>query len=271
MLTRACELESADGCFELGEALLVGRGVAVDRAQAVTKMKRACKLGVPAACSHDVLDPVTPEEAVKRRAKECEGGDVEACMEAGELQLAIAETTKDQQRALRHLERACKAKHWRGCQAIAYARGLGGKVDEKRALALYQQYCDAGDLDSCCYLGQLAAEGHMVAQDPALALTRFDATCDRGSGTCCRNAGIILASDHGLPVDPARALEYFQRSCDAGEPQGCLELAHSLEKGAGVPVDRERVLAAYLRACQLGHFGACEQALEWKTAGASTP
>ena len=62
--SRACDLGEAPGCLALGEALLAGRGVAIDPAQAHARISQACEAGLGHACGHEIFPPRTIEEVI---------------------------------------------------------------------------------------------------------------------------------------------------------------------------------------------------------------
>ena len=64
LFTRVCDVSDAEGCTDLGVALIRGRGVTADRAAAAAVLHKACELQAGNACV--MLSQITAEPARAR-------------------------------------------------------------------------------------------------------------------------------------------------------------------------------------------------------------
>ncbi len=129
---------------------------------------------------------------------------------------------------------------------VLFVSLLAGPLAGQDAVALSQQACDAGDLQSCDDLGLRYGGGLGVTRDAARALSFFQRACDGGVMLGCTHSGIFLQRDEeGITQDLESALFLFERACDGGEMLGCANLGVSYERGDGVIQNQGRAVSLY--------------------------
>lgn len=123
--------------------------------------------------------------------------------------------------------------------------GTGMAQDTAGAVQLYEQAAAAGSLDAMINLAIALFEGQIVQQDQARAIELLQRAADGGSAKATFNLG-VLAQD-GLVGSPDQALDYFRRAARDGEHQGYRAAAILLDEGRGVERDPEFAADMLLR------------------------
>ena len=160
------------------------------------------------------------------------------------------------------------------------ARATAASGDMARAVELYTDAADRGDLRAMVSLAQLYENGTAVPQDPAIARTLYERAAEGGSPDALINLAVTL-SETGDPADadravtllrrasdagagkatfnlgvmaqdgridtPAAALSYFERAAEEGEAAGYRAAAILLDEGRGVDADPARAASLLLR------------------------
>lgn len=141
---------------------------------------------------------------------------------------------------------------------------MGDGAGMTQAADLFHRGCFARhpSADACNGLGDSYAYGvgRRVLEDSALAL--FQAGCDHGSATACFRAGARRALDRGVPSpQPSSVVAMADRACSRGSPGGCLNVGYYRETNpAQVRSKRpipESVGRLYRDACHAGQLIAC--------------
>ncbi len=141
---------------------------------------------------------------------------------------------------------------------VLFVSLLAGPLAGQDAVALSQQACDAGDMQSCDDLGLRHQGGLGVTRDVALALGLFQRACNGGLMLgCTHNVIFLQRAEGGITQDLEGALFLFERACDGGEMLGCANLGVSYERGDGVIQDQGRAVSLYERACGGGEMLGC--------------
>ncbi len=178
-----CDLPATDKvaaacCFKLGLSYEHGRGVAVDKARALSLYTKAC-----------------------------DGAIATACYFVGVAELANGDL-RDRARAATHFREACASGMANGCNnlGLMYAEGLGVAKNVTLAAEFLQKGCDGGDLRACANVGSRYILGDGVARDPARGKLLVDRACDGGISQACKPPPPLTDSDGGsVPaVAPAR-------------------------------------------------------------------
>jgi uncharacterized protein len=132
LLRRSCEeLKDARGCYDLGEMVLTGLGVASDQPRALALLDRACDGRFTGACKELgtlYIEGIVagdyrpdPRGAVYMR-RACEMDDAEACLYYGDFLQHGRGVAPDALRAGEYFRRSCKKGDQRGCDAAAGRR-----------------------------------------------------------------------------------------------------------------------------------------------------
>jgi len=129
--------------------------------------------------------------------------------------------------------------------AQLHESGTGVPQDMTTALELYDQAAAGGSFDAMINLAVILFEGQIVLKDEARAIALLQQAADGGSAKATFNLG-VLAQD-GVAGLPAQALGYFQRAAQNGEYQGYLAAAILLDEGRGIPRDPQDAARMLLR------------------------
>ncbi len=241
----ACEAGNATGCYELAIVYREGEGVAPDPKRETELLERACTGGEGRGCFNlalkaDLDFDATVEQAALDRARGyfergCAAQFPGACFNIGEYYLSGRGVTKDIDRALAYMERACligTRQAGPGCLSLAFKYDVHG--------------------------------GAMVRNDPALSNRFFELGCGMGEPDACRNLADHYKRGFGVTQNWARARALFAVACaDANEMQ-CLELSPNEHFGGGsaytaddVEPQRRRAAGLYVDACNDGLAQGC--------------
>ena len=95
------------------------------------------------------------------------------------------------------------------------------KDNKIKAMNLWIQACDGGDMEGCYFAGIRYDEGDGVSQDRVKARELYTKSCNGGSMGGCYLLGQLYANGHGVRQDKSRAKELFGLACDKGNEGGC--------------------------------------------------
>lgn len=186
-----------------------------------------------------------------------------------------------QQNALAAIQ-ACSAAAARQPELPHYtallARATAATGDLERAVVLYSDAAERGDLRAMVSLAQLTERGTAVVQDPARALALYERAAAGGSHDAMINLAITLLegqggtergiallrraskegsakatfnlgvlAQNGIGERPEAALKYFERAARDGEAEGYRAAAILLDEGRGTQRDPARAAVMLLR------------------------
>ncbi|SDL73539.1 caspase family protein [Aliiruegeria lutimaris] len=117
--------------------------------------------------------------------------------------------------------------------AQLYENGLGVEKDMYEAFKLYERAAEGGSHDAMINLAVTLFEGEIVPKDESRGIELLTRAAESGSAKATFNLG-VLAQD-GVVGRPEQALELFKRAARGGEHQGYLAAAILLDEGRGVP------------------------------------
>ncbi|MEL6207751.1 MAG: caspase family protein [Pseudomonadota bacterium] len=129
--------------------------------------------------------------------------------------------------------------------AFLYETGTGVDQDPARALALYQQAAAGGSHDAMINLAVSLFEGDGITQDPDQAIDLLQRAASEGSAKATYNLGVL--GQDGLVGTPGDALRNFLWAARYGEYLGYRSAAIMLDEGRGVPPDQEWAADLLLR------------------------
>ena len=134
------------------------------------------------------------------------------------------------------------------------ARATAAAGDLGRAVELYQQAADQGDLRAMVSLAQLYESGNGVPQDASIALALYDRAAAGGSPDALINLAVSLLDGQGVPADPDRAIELLRRAAAGGSAKAIFNLGVLAQDGK---VDTPAAALDYFRkAATAGEVGA---------------
>jgi TPR repeat protein len=269
LVRRACALDVAEGCTELGrwETRGLAKEGEANLATASGLFQRACALGDGEGCALKALSTLLGH-GVERNAVAGRAGLQDACERFPGIACGLAVTGLAEEARREGAEpewewlalfaqRGCDADDGPSCRILgdAFYAGRGVSRDADKASELYAHACEAGDGQACANEGMLLrAEGAWAAPRAGQLLSRG---CDLGSPEACRLAVLETLGSQGSGKDDAGRRALFRHACDQGAALGCLALYDELrsEPPAHRPVFELPGLLK--RACQLGAVQAC--------------
>lgn len=151
----------------------------------------------------------------------------------------------DVDRAVTLYKQAAEAGDLRAMVSLAqlHESGTGVPQDQDMALSLYERAAEGGSFDAMINLAVTLFEGNIVPKDEARAIALLQQAAEGGSAKATFNLG-VLAQD-GVSGEPTEALNYFEKAARDGEYQGYLAAAILLDEGRGVaqdPIEAARML-----------------------------
>lgn len=194
---KSCQLEDAEGCFELGRSRTQRAVAQLDPKKGAIAFEHGCLLG-----------------------------SGEACNAFGELKLSGEGTTQDQKAAALLFKEACEGKSKAGCAnwGRALSQGLGTDKNVAAAFVPMSIGCEGNDPQACTWLGAEYASGENAEQHPAKALEHLDKACRLNSWIGCR---LFLSLSGGVDNFGALAAEVKTRmktACDGRDFNACYQL-----------------------------------------------
>ena len=257
----SCERGEGRGCRILGIVYVRGDGVAADAALGITKLQRACDLGVLEACGElgemyalgaNGLNK-DPERARKLLETACNRGATMACMTLAVAQsMGLVGGPADPAKAFATAKQVCEERSPRACSILGnfYQSGTGTPADTLRAADVYQRGCDAGDADSCAQAAVLPKFSTQTAKAQEL----LQRACDLGSTYGCKRLGDI-ANKAG---EFEKAARIYELTCGLSDFQvGCPQIASAYFDGRGVAKDEARARKLLEDACEEGAVMVC--------------
>lgn len=141
-----------------------------------------------------------------------------------------------QQNALAAIQ-ACSAAAARQPELPHYvallARATAATGDLERAVVLYNDAAERGDLRALVSLAQLTERGTAVPQDVARALALYEQAAAGGSHDAMINLAINLLQGQGVPADPERGLGFLKRAAAEGSAKATFNLGVLAQDGVG--------------------------------------
>jgi len=221
-----------------------------DDAGAATWVQRAIELGHPDPADiygigiafRDGLNG-QPDLAKARSflARAADAGYVPAMGEIGEIDLAAASTTEDEQEAARWFERSVA--NGGNKAAIQFLRMLNERGEPatpllRDAIALLEKAADSGDLTSMREIGLVYQRGRGVPIDPERGTAWLTRAAEAGDPVAMRELAQTYLAGFGTgEMSPEKSVHWLRRAADSGDQKAMLELAAALRVGFGVPVD----------------------------------
>ena len=118
------------------------------------------------------------------------------------------------EKAVEYLEKASNTGYFEAIRDLAdiYFKGEGNiPIQKKRALELYSNAADKGDVDSQRTLGVIYADGNGVEKNPAIAVTWFEKAADQGDIKSMAYLGILYMDDDNGVTNYQKAEFYLKK------------------------------------------------------------
>lgn len=228
-LERKCTARDAVSCWELGEALIQGRGVAKDPAKAEVAFGRACDLSIGEACFIAAWRKSDAGDATGAAAlfkKGCESGLGDACLWAAVRAETGQGVPTDLALATVYYERGCKLRQGKSChylsQSWASGEAVANRVDVRRSYGFAVDGCAAGNADSCVLAGWIADGNLGYPHDPAAGERYAQLGCNFNHYGGCMNLGYQASQRN----DWTTSRRWYARACSIKrDPAACKAVA----------------------------------------------
>ncbi|MGI0440331.1 tetratricopeptide repeat protein [Helicobacter himalayensis] len=165
-------------------------------------------------------------------------------------------------RALQLFAQSCDNGDVSSCYelGILYSNGENIKQDYHKSVSYYESACNAGYLPACNNLGVLFFQGLGVRQDYQRSLELYDMSCQRGNADACNNLGVMFENGYGIEKkDPVQAGLYYTDACIGKSPKGCYNLAVLAMEGKGVKKDKSMGKEYFGLSCDFGYQLGCDK------------
>ncbi len=107
----------------------------------------------------------------------------------------------------------------------------------QKALNLWQNLAEQGDVNSQINIGEMYARGLGVTRNATEALKWFKKAAAQGSAAAEFNLGEMYGYGHGIPVDHKRSIEWYRKAAQQGHTSASYKLGAKYFKGEGVAMD----------------------------------
>ena len=161
-------------------------------------------------------------------ARACDGGAFDVCNTLGEMYRQTGPIEGGAEKAEELFVRACEGGSSAGCLNLGLA--FAEREDFERAVALYEQSCNAGWAPACHQMGHSYEVGEGVKADARRAIAWYGQACDGEFVDGCISAGMLLLTGTLVPTDPAgaqrflaRAVALLDEACQSGNDRQCTE------------------------------------------------
>jgi TPR repeat protein len=162
------------------------------------------------------------------------------------------------------LEKGCNEGKLDECVTLADHYELGDYVqipkDSKKAVALYEKACTAGNSSGCYGLGLAYENGHGVEVNESKAFQLYQTGCNGDSLVACNKVGEFYAKGRTVPVDVTKAFAAFKKGCDLNQQftfslSACNSLGEMYRDGQGAAANPKLALDFFDHACHpAGHY-----------------
>lgn len=134
-------------------------------------------------------------------------------------------------------------------QALLYESGFGVAKDDAKAVELYQQAANEGDLYANVKLGERYAYGTGVEADPEKSMQLFEAAAESDEfmvkNAALAGIGSLYRDGLGVMSDTDKAIEYFKQASDNGYGEASKRLANMYMDGDMIDVDQAKAKEYY--------------------------
>ncbi len=251
---KACDLDSANGCYWLATAYFNGEGVKKDKSLGFAFGKKACDLA-------------------PNKDKDLELGNVAlGCMEIGTMYYNGENVAKNKEMALKYFLKGCDVSPRFACSNYIdyvemFYEGYNGEFiklpqDYEFAFQLAKKGCELKIGGKCNYLGILYQEGKGTAQNLTKAFLIFQNLCYSDSGykqVGCYNLALCYANGKGVEQDYKRAFNSFKELCDKNEmSSACAITGEYYYNAKGIRQDYRKAMEYFGKACDMGEQSGCD-------------
>jgi len=123
----------------------------------------------------------------------------------------------------------------------------------------WQKQCDAGDGQSCSYLGFLYEKFMGKDADVSKSEALYKKACDLNVSEGCYNLALLYNEGPAIKRERKKSAELYEKACTLGFARGCFEAGKIYANGHdGVPQDLNKSKALFTKSCEMGNKLGCE-------------
>lgn len=137
-----------------------------------------------------------------------------------------------------------------------YNYGDGVRQDKSKAAELWKEAASKGHQYAQFELGVLYASGEGVPQNKVKAAKLWEKAASQGHPGAQNNLGLLYNDGHGVARDKRKAIELWQLAADQGDPDAQNNLASKYKSGDGLPRDKAKAAELWETAAANGHANA---------------
>lgn len=137
--------------------------------------------------------------------------------------------------------------------AIFYRDGIGGEVNNAKALEWFEKAGEQGDVISCHNCGVYYEDGHGTAINYDKAIYWYEKTIELGDFTVIEYLLPIYIS---IKNDITAAARVLEKAANLGDVNSMYQLGKYYEKGRGVEPNKEIAAEWWEKAAEAGHLDA---------------
>ncbi|MDP1603849.1 MAG: tetratricopeptide repeat protein, partial [Legionella sp.] len=138
-------------------------------------------------------------------------------------------------------------------RALMYQKGLGGKVDYPKAIALYEKAIEKGEalaMNNRAFMYQNGLGGEV---DYPKAIALYEKAIEKGNALAMNNRAFMYQNGLGGEVDYSKAIALYEKAIEKGDALAMNYRAVMYEKGLGGEVDYPKAIALYEKAIEKGN------------------
>ena len=181
------------------------------------------------------------------------------CYAAGfDYQVGTDTIIKDENKALKYLEKGCSLENAESCDRLAfnYEKGYRVEKNKEKAVEFYKKACMFGKRNNffitspCQNAGYKYIYGENVKKDINTAVSLLKKGCNLNFNDDC--ASLAFEYDQGtyLPKNKPEAIKYYQKACDLNEPYSCMVLAETYRTDLNY-YDIKKSIQLYKKKCEM--------------------
>ena len=179
---------------------------------------------------------LTPTDAQGYLTRAADKGRTDAMKALAELHRTGIGAAQDPERSQDYLKRASRNFDTDSTKKLADSYF---ESDPKKALELYEQAADAGNIEAAYIAGVMYAENFNIRPDNAKSAKWLQKAAIGGHAAAQADYGLLVYQGYGAPRSETDAARWFEKSAQGGDSEGQFLYAFTLAKGEGVPQDFE--------------------------------
>lgn len=135
---------------------------------------------------------------------------------------------------------------------MIYAMGKGIVEDDKQAAAWFGKAAEQGHREAQTKLGFMYATGKGVEQNSSSAIYWFYKAAEQSDPTAQYNLGLIYAEGQGVAKDRSLAFSWYSKAAVQGDARAQYKLGDMYANGVGVAKDNKQAVVWYRKAAKQG-------------------